>query len=103
MTPTAIEQAKSIRDQADKDSCALRIAVKGGGCSGFTYVMQFDLATDADQVFSFDGLQVIIDNRSLVYLKGTTVDFKGGLNGTGFAFVNPNAKKTCGCGSSFGA
>lgn len=103
MTTAAIEQAKIIRAEADKETQALRISVKGGGCSGFTYSMKFDSPGDNDVEFNLDGLDVIIDGRSYLYLKGTTINFKSGIMGSGFSFENPNAKKTCGCGNSFGA
>jgi iron-sulfur cluster assembly protein len=82
---------------------ALRLGVKGGGCSGFSYVLAFDeKPRETDQIFTLEGLTVFIDPKSLFYLAGITLDFNDGLNGRGFAFNNPNAAKTCGCGSSFG-
>lgn len=81
----------------------LRVYVKRGGCSGFSYKMDFDTATkENDKVFESNGAKVVVDGQSLLYLIGMTLDYEGGLNGKGFIFSNPNASKTCGCGSSFG-
>lgn len=80
----------------------VRVAVKGGGCSGLMYDLVFDdLIKDADQVFEDLGVKIIVDKKSLLYLLGTTLDFSDGLNGKGFQFINPNASRTCGCGESF--
>ena len=80
----------------------LRVKVKRGGYSGFSYKMEFDTAlTDKDKVYESNGAKVVIDDQSLLYLIGMTLDFEGGLNGKGFIFQNPNATKSCGCGSSF--
>ena len=81
----------------------LRVFVKRGGCSGFSYKMEFDTnMKDGDKVFEANGAKVVVDGQSLLYLLGMTLDYEGGLNGKGFIFSNPNATKTCGCGSSFG-
>lgn len=81
----------------------LRVFVKRGGCSGFSYKMEFDTTMkDGDKVFEANGAKVVVDGASLLYLLGMTLDYEGGLNGKGFIFSNPNATKTCGCGSSFG-
>ena len=104
LTPKAISQAKTLMAQESSDeTMGLRVGVKGGGCSGLSYVLDFEKEprTD-DKVFEFDGLRVFMDPKSAIYLKGTQLDFSDGLNGTGFTFVNPNAQRTCGCGSSFG-
>jgi iron-sulfur cluster assembly protein len=80
----------------------VRVAVKGGGCSGLMYDLVFDdLIKDVDQVFEDLGVKIIVDKKSLLYLLGTTLDFSDGLNGKGFQFINPNASRTCGCGESF--
>ncbi len=80
----------------------LRIFVKKGGCSGFSYKMDFDQQIKAgDKNFEINDIKVVVDKESLLYLIGMTLDFEGGLNGQGFVFSNPNATKTCGCGSSF--
>lgn len=81
----------------------LRLGVKGGGCSGLSYVLGFDEhPKDNDKVFTLLGVTVFVDPKSLFYLSGTVLDFSDGLNGKGFVFNNPQASKTCGCGSSFG-
>jgi iron-sulfur cluster assembly protein len=81
----------------------LRLGVKGGGCSGMSYVLGFDeKPNEKDKVFTVRGVTVFIDPKSLFYLSGTVLDFSDGLNGKGFVFNNPQAAKTCGCGSSFG-
>lgn len=80
----------------------VRVGVQGGGCSGLSYKMDFD--TDLkpeDQVFEDKGVKIVVDKKSLLYLIGTELDYSGGLNGKGFAFNNPNASRTCGCGESF--
>lgn len=81
----------------------LRVFVKRGGCSGFSYKMEFDtVLKEGDKVFEQGGEKVVVDGKSLLYLLGMQLDYEGGLNGKGFIFSNPNATKTCGCGSSFG-
>ena len=80
----------------------IRVGVKSGGCSGLEYVLKFDKEkTDADQIFEDNGIKIIVDKKSILYLAGTTLEYSGGLNGTGFVFNNPNAQRTCGCGESF--
>ena len=80
----------------------IRVGVKSGGCSGLEYVLKFDnQKTDSDQVFEDNGIKIIVDKKSILYLAGTTLEFSGGLNGKGFVFNNPNANRTCGCGESF--
>ncbi len=80
----------------------IRVGVKSGGCSGLEYVLKFDNElTDSDQIFEDNGIKVIIDKKSVLYLAGTILEFSGGLNGKGFVFNNPNANRTCGCGESF--
>ena len=80
----------------------IRVGVKSGGCSGLEYMLKFDNEkTDSDQVFEDNGIKVIIDKKSILYLAGTTLEYSGGLNGKGFVFNNPNANRTCGCGESF--
>lgn len=81
----------------------LRVKVVPGGCSGMSYKLDFDQTIAAtDKVFEEHGTRVVIDTKSLLYIAGMTLDYEGGLNGKGFTFSNPNASKTCGCGSSFG-
>jgi iron-sulfur cluster assembly protein len=106
VTEKAISEIKRIQE---KDSTAvdsvLRVMVVGGGCSGMSYKLGFDNQPIAanDKVFEKDGIKIVIDAKSFLYLSGTELDFTDGLNGTGFVFNNPNAKRTCGCGSSFSA
>ena len=92
-----------VTDGITPDTHYLRVGVKGGGCSGLSYVMDFDdTKTDTDEVFDTDGgLKVLVDRKSLLYLYGTTLSFSDGLNGKGFQWENPNASRTCGCGESF--
>ncbi len=81
----------------------LRVKVVPGGCSGMSYKLDFDTTLgEKDKVFEEHGTKVVVDSKSLLYIAGMTLDFEGGLNGKGFVFANPNASKTCGCGSSFG-
>ncbi|MDX9910817.1 MAG: iron-sulfur cluster insertion protein ErpA [Phycisphaerales bacterium] len=88
--------------ELDKDKVRLRVGVKGGGCSGFSYVLDLtETQKDTDEVFEHHGIKVICDPKSLLYLGGTTVDFKDEIMGRGFVFQNPNATTSCGCGSSF--
>ncbi len=103
LTPVAISKVKSILEER-KEETALRIAVIGGGCSGFQYQMTLDKEprTD-DKVLEIEGLKVYVDTRSLLYLNGTEVDYLEGANGSGFKFDNPNAKAACGCGEKFEA
>ncbi|UJF30946.1 iron-sulfur cluster assembly accessory protein [Kaistella sp. 97-N-M2] len=80
----------------------IRVGVKSGGCSGLEYMLKFDNEkTDSDQVFEDNGIKIIIDKKSILYLAGTILEYSGGLNGKGFVFNNPNANRTCGCGESF--
>lgn len=80
----------------------VRVGVKGGGCSGLMYDLIFDdQMQEGDKVFEDNGVKVVVDKKSMLFLLGTTLDFSGGLNGKGFQFVNPNANRTCGCGESF--
>jgi iron-sulfur cluster assembly accessory protein len=101
-TPRAVEKVKEILGQQDPRPLGLRVSVVGGGCSGFSYQMNFENQTNGiDKTFDFDGLKVFIDQASLMYLDGAKVDFVETLEGSGFKFDNPNVKTTCGCGSSF--
>ncbi len=100
-TDRAIEKIRQIKQQEGAEKEGLRIGVKGGGCSGLTYVMFFDNSKAEDQVLEFDDVQIFVDSKSFVYLVGATIDFTDGLNGSGFVFQNPNATRSCGCGNSF--
>jgi iron-sulfur cluster assembly accessory protein len=102
LTPNAITKVKEIMTQQTPVPAGLRVGVVGGGCSGFSYSMQFDNAAGMmDKVFEFDGLKVYVDATSVMYLNGCIVDYVETLEGAGFKFENPNVKSTCGCGSSF--
>ena len=103
VTEAAAKKVLELRAREGKADAALRLFVKSGGCSGFSYGMVLDEVTDDDQVFETDGIKVIVDPMSLRYLEGAEVDYKEDLMGGGFAIKNPNAKSTCGCGSSFQA
>ena len=105
LSPTAVEEVRRLVTQENKPNLGLRLGVKGGGCSGFSYFMGLEEVAPKqyDTVFEQDGLKVIVDAKSHLYLDGTTVDFKSGLMGGGFEFNNPLAKKSCGCGHSFSA
>jgi len=95
---------KEIEQKHLTEKAALRLMVQGGGCSGFTYRMGFDENQTADdKVLDLNGVKVLVDSKSYLYLNGTEVDFQDGLMGRGFVFHNPNATGTCGCGSSFSA
>jgi iron-sulfur cluster assembly protein len=104
LTPTAVGKVKEILDSQEPKPSGLRIAVVGGGCSGFSYSMAFENTPGLlDKAYEFDGLKVFIDQASLLYLDGAEVDFVETLEGSGFKFNNPQVKSTCGCGSSFSA
>ena len=91
-----------IKEQVSKGK-RLRISIKEGGCSGFSYKLDFDgQKSSGDKLFESNGIPIVIEGRSLLYIMGMTLDYEGGLNGKGFIFSNPNAKDTCGCGVSFG-
>lgn len=89
-------------DGYDAKNDFVRVGVKSGGCSGLSYDLKFDKdKSKEDKVFEDNGVQIIVDKKSFLYLVGTTLEYSGGLNGTGFVFQNPNANRTCGCGESF--
>ena len=89
-------------DRKSADTSYIRVGVKSGGCSGLSYDMDFvEKAEDGDQLFQENGIKILVEKKSLLYLIGTTLEYSGGLNGKGFSFNNPNASKTCGCGESF--
>ncbi len=89
-------------DGFDAATDYIRVGVKSGGCSGLSYDLNFDKnQKDDDKVFEDNGVKIIVDKKSFLYLIGTTLEYSGGLNGTGFVFNNPNANRTCGCGESF--
>jgi iron-sulfur cluster assembly protein len=104
LTDKAVAQVRKLMAENNiAPEQGLRLGVKGGGCSGLSYVLGFDeTAKENDRVFTVGGVTVFVDPKSLFYLSGTVLDFSDGLNGKGFVFNNPQAAKTCGCGSSFG-
>lgn len=111
MTPEAARKVKELlASQEDAEGLYLRLGVKGGGCSGFSYVLELDRDVDEkyDRLLEIEGVKVVIDRKSLLFLAGTTLDYAGelhviGSDEGGFIFKNPNASKTCGCGTSFQA
>ncbi len=104
LTEGAIKQLQSIiTEQNIPSNCGLRVGVKGGGCSGFSYVLGFDESKEGDENFVIDGINVLMQKSHAIYLLGMEVDFVEGLNNRGFSFSNPNAKESCGCGTSFSA
>lgn len=104
LTKSAIKQLDKIRtDQNLDDNHGLRVGVKGGGCSGFSYVLGFDVQKEKDEVFEIEGMKVLMEKSHGIYLIGMEIDWHEGLNNRGFTFSNPNAEETCGCGTSFSA
>jgi iron-sulfur cluster assembly accessory protein len=104
LTPKALEMVRKMHSKEKLPAeQGLRVAVVGGGCSGFQYSLSFDAQKEGDTVQEFDGVKVFIDEISLPYIAGTTLDFVEGLHAGGFRFDNPRASRTCGCGSSFSA
>jgi len=103
MTETAIAEVKRLIKENDLPSTSgIRVGVKGGGCSGFTYTLNFDPApADGDVIFEFGDIRLFCDPKSMLYLNGTTLEYTSGLQGKGFQFINPNASSSCGCGESF--
>ena len=106
VTETAAREIKSIIEQQELDAqkVHLRVGVKGGGCSGFSYLLDLtETASEQDETFDQHGIKVVCDPKSYLYLNGTTIEFKDEIMGRGFVFDNPNATSSCGCGSSFSA
>ncbi|MEM8639561.1 MAG: iron-sulfur cluster assembly accessory protein [Cyanobacteria bacterium P01_G01_bin.54] len=104
LSETALAHLKQLRNQQGQDLC-LRVGVRGGGCSGLSYTMDFEQAENIkpdDEVYDYDGFQIISDPKSLLYIYGMMLDYSNALIGGGFQFTNPNAAQTCGCGKSFG-
>lgn len=102
-TESAISEMNRLLNESNFDSSQqLRVGVKGGGCSGMTYVLGFDSKTSEDRVYEFENIQYIMNKGHELYLFGMKIDWQGGLNSRGFTFINPNASSTCGCGTSFG-
>ena len=106
VTEKALGEIKRIQSNDPAAvGAVLRVQVVGGGCSGMSYKLGFDSKpiTQTDKIFEFNGVKLVVDPKSFLFIEGTELDFSDGLNGTGFVFNNPNAKRTCGCGSSFSA
>ena len=106
LSDNALKHVKALQAQQGQGSLCLRVGVRQGGCSGMSYTMDFEDPTninDHDEVYDYDGFQVICDKKSLLYLYGLMLDYSDALIGGGFQFTNPNASQTCGCGKSFGA
>lgn len=103
ISASAVEEIKRLIHENDlPDTAGVRVGVKGGGCSGFSYSLNFDVnQADGDIVVEIDGVRLFCDPKSMLYLSGTTLDYSSGLQGRGFQFQNPNASSTCGCGESF--
>src|SRR5687768_1821436 len=101
-TDSAIKEINRLMNDVSFDkSNFLRVGVKGGGCSGMTYILGFDQKQEDDEVYDINGLSFIMNKSHGIYLMGMQIDWQGGLNSRGFTFANPNASKTCGCGTSF--
>ncbi len=106
LTETAAREIKTIVEQQELDAekIRLRVGVRGGGCSGFNYLLDLtEQQRENDEIFEEHGIKIVCDPKSYLYLNGTTIDFKDEIMGRGFVFNNPNATSTCGCGSSFSA
>ena len=102
VSETAARKLSSLIEESGFKTPFVRVAVKGGGCSGLSYDLSFDTEQHSSDTLAEDkGVQILIDMKSLLYLYGTELDFSDGLNGKGFQFINPNASRTCGCGESF--
>ena len=102
LTSGAINEIKRIiAKHTDIAKPFLRIGVKGGGCAGFSYILDFDAKQEGDEVYDIEGISVVVNISHALYLEGTSIDFENGLNNRGFTYNNPNATKTCGCGTSF--
>lgn len=102
VTDFAKQKAIQLMNEENKDGFFIRVGVEGGGCSGLMYQLKFDNEIKPeDKEFEDNGVKVVVNKKSVLYLVGTTLDFSGGLNGKGFIFSNPNASRTCGCGESF--
>jgi len=104
LTDSALKEVKRLINVQGIEEGGLRLGVKGGGCSGLSYTINFDEKIGQyDQIYAIDGVKVIIDAKSAIYLQGTQLDYQKDLMGGNFKFINPNANKTCGCGESFSA
>ncbi len=105
LTPNAFKHIKMLQEQQGNKELCLRVGVRQGGCSGMSYMMDFeepDNIREDDEVFDYDGFRIVCDPKSLLYLYGLVLDYNNAMIGGGFDFTNPNAAQTCGCGKSFG-
>jgi iron-sulfur cluster assembly protein len=105
MTDTALRQVLSLREKQGNHDLCLRVGVRQGGCSGMSYIMDFENFSNVrenDEVFDYEGFKVVCDPKSMLYLYGLVLDYSDAMIGGGFQFTNPNANQTCGCGKSFG-
>ncbi|MGB1248198.1 MAG: HesB/IscA family protein [Chitinophagales bacterium] len=100
ISSSALKELKSLQKMED-ESKSLRLGVKNGGCAGFSYILEFEEATDSDEHYEMDGLSIVIDKMHLLHINNLELDYENGLNNRGFTFTNPNARTTCGCGTSF--
>ena len=101
VTSKALVEIRRQLERQGNPNLGIRLAVKGGGCSGLSYHLDYDEAKERDHIIDQQGVNVLVDRKSAIYLKGMTVDFSDDLNSRGFRFINPNATNTCGCGESF--
>ena len=101
LTDSAAKKMEQLMANEGASDLALRVAVKRGGCSGFSYVLEFDSPREGDNILEQDNVKFFMDRKSAIYLKGIQLDYRAGLKGKGFVFQNPNATSTCGCGESF--
>lgn len=102
LTGRAARQIKKIKENEDLDeNLYLRVAVEGGGCSGLSYKLGFDIRTDDDEIVESQGMEIVVDTKHMMYLNGIEIDYPDGLDARGFTFDNPNASESCGCGTSF--
>lgn len=101
LTEKAVIAVKEFMKEPDIEGDGLRVGVRGGGCAGLQYVLDFSTAKENDFVYEQDGLKIYVDNLSAMHLEGTIIDYSIGLAGAGFKFINPLAKTTCGCGNSY--
>ncbi len=100
-TEGAIQELKRLQSKESPDMDGVRLGVKGGGCSGLSYVLEFSKQREGDHILEQDGIRFLMDRKSSIYLKGIILEYKEGINSKGFVFQNPNASSTCGCGESF--
>jgi iron-sulfur cluster assembly protein len=100
-TPRALEHLRDLLAAENDDVTGVRLGVKGGGCSGLSYLLEFGAVREGDRLIEHDGVQFFLDRKSSIYLKGVQLDYDAGIEGKGFVFGNPNATNTCGCGESF--